>query len=560
MSIDPNIPLSVQSPKFNSPFDVLADMYKLRANQAVQQQQIQSAQALEAERRQKLADDQRKQQQATVLADAYRQSVDPQTGTVNRTTLTQILADKGLGPAIPDLLKGLDDAEEAHTKAQSAKRAFEDAEVGYAKTLGSQILASDFNPAIVNGLFEVAKSHGHDVSLYQQMYEQQPEQFKTFVQKLVQPPPPPTAFTISPGQQHYDASGKLVASVPEKPINTEQKTVLIAGKPTLVNYHPDTGKSTLPSGEDVSDKVSPVPTQAQVSIMQGNQVPAAPDIGPLDPKTANTIDPKTGLTPNAKRQSGIAFALQGVMPSMGTSNRGAMGAARSSIVNEGAALAAAAGTDLATLRAEYKANAAALSRIVPIYRQTAAAAGTADDNLALAIDQSQKVARSGVPLENTFKQWMQSGDKALSSNPELAKLQLYIYTAAREYAKVTTGAAASVQGLTDSASKKVDSLISSAQSPETFQGVIQAMQRDMHNVTGNQIKQIGQTSQTIADFLRVATGMPAPTGGGNEPAPNPGATSTPSTLPPVSERKVGVTEAVINGVKMVWAGTGWRPK
>jgi hypothetical protein len=33
-----------------------------------------------------------------------------------------------------------------------------------------------------------------------------------------------------------------------------------------------------------------------------------------------------------------------------------------------------------------------------------------------------------------------------------------------------------------------------------------------------------------------------------------------ATLPPVNQRVAGKTEAVINGVPMVWAGTGWKPK
>jgi len=63
MPIDPSIPLGVQPPRFNSPFEILGQMQQLRANQAVRQQQVQTAQALEEERRQKVEQAKRHQEE-----------------------------------------------------------------------------------------------------------------------------------------------------------------------------------------------------------------------------------------------------------------------------------------------------------------------------------------------------------------------------------------------------------------------------------------------------------------------------------------------------------------
>ena len=219
-----------------------------------------------------------------------------------------------------------------------------------------------------------------------------------------------------------------------------------------------------------------------------------------DSKTANTIDPKTGLTPNAVYQNGIRYALTGVMPAMGMGSKGSVTNARMAIQNTAGALADAAGADIATLQAEYKANSGALSKIVPMYRMTAAFVDTATHNIDLARTQSAKVPRTGSPIVNRYYQW--ANGQQLTGNPELTKFETYIYTAAREYAKVTQGGAMSAQGLTDSAAKEVQKLVNAAQTPEAFQAATEAMQADMANVVGAQERQINGISSTIGAFLK----------------------------------------------------------
>lgn len=234
--IDPSIPLQAQPPKFNNPFEVLGQYRQLQQQREEAEQRkkliAQQIQANEDAR----AKEQRQQEQGTFIADAYRQAFNPETGQVDRGKLSQALTQAGLGPALPDLLKGLDDAEKANLDVQNAKaKAKQDtdaAEMAYAKYLGSQILAADFNPQIVNGLFAVAESHGHDVRQFQQLYTDQPEQFKTFVSNLVNPPKPTEPFTLNPGQVRFGPDGQPLANVPPE----QQGFTLNAGD---VRYGPD---------------------------------------------------------------------------------------------------------------------------------------------------------------------------------------------------------------------------------------------------------------------------------------------------------------------------------
>jgi hypothetical protein len=103
----------------------------------------------------------------------------------------------------------------------------------------------------------------------------------------------------------------------------------------------------------------------------------------------------------------------------------------------------------------------------------------------------------------------------------LTQFEVYIYTAAREYAKVVSGSAASVAGLTDSAGREASKLLNAAQSPEAFAAAVQAMQNDMANVVKNQQKQLAGVSGTIANFFGAVNGVGPVQGGGQPPPPAP---------------------------------------
>lgn len=125
---------------------------------------------------------------------------------------------------------------------------------------------------------------------------------------------------------------------------------------------------------------------------------------------------------------------------------------------------------------------------------TQAAETTALDNLSLAEQASKNLSRSPSQLLNIYQQMAQ---KNLTSSPGLTSLETYIYTAVREYGKVTSGGAASSQGLTDAQTSAASQLINAAQNPANFQAAIDAMKKDMTN----SISGMTQEQSTISDVL-----------------------------------------------------------
>lgn len=221
--------------------------------------------------------------------------------------------------------------------------------------------------------------------------------------------------------------------------------------------------------------------------------------------SANKPDPKSGgLTPNAVYQGALDFALTGRPPSVGLGSSGSAQAKRNAIANTASALASAVGVDLPTLQAEYRANAGTLNKLLPQATATANASRTATDNLDLAEKQSGEVARSGSKLANRYLQWTQG---ELTPAKGLTQFETYVYTAAREYAKVTSGGSASSQGLTDSAAKEAEKLLSTAQSPEAFSAAVDAMKADMGNVVSEQAQGLSKISDTIGGFFAAVNGV-----------------------------------------------------
>jgi hypothetical protein len=237
-----------------------------------------------------------------------------------------------------------------------------------------------------------------------------------------------------------------------------------------------------------------------------------PMVGPPDAATGNKPDPNLGgLTPTGVYQAGMEYALTGKMPSLGLGAKGAVKAQRAAIINQGGALAQAAGVSIPEVQAAYNGNKAALQNINIFAGRTDIAAQTADKNLQLALEKSGSVPRSQMPAANRFLLWAkgQLGDK------DIPQFQLYVYTAAREYAKVVSGSAASTQGLTDTANQKVDQLVSAAQNPAQFAAVVQGMQNDMQNVQDAQREEVAQRLATVSPvlgrFYAVANGVRMPT-------------------------------------------------
>lgn len=139
--------------------------------------------------------------------------------------------------------------------------------------------------------------------------------------------------------------------------------------------------------------------------------------------------------------------------------------------------------DLSAQSADYQAIEATLRDRTKMASATKIASRTASDNLDLASKSSPRVSRTDSAWVNDIANRFIKG---ATSAEGLTDFETKIYTAAREYAKVTMGASASVAGLTDSAAKEASKLLNSAQSPKAFAAAVTAMKQDMDNVIREQ--------------------------------------------------------------------------
>ena len=478
-------------------------------------------------------------------------------GTINRAGLQKRLSTSGMAALWPKVVTIADTLDESSNKILEQKAKLADT---HRETLGKvalQLQAAGYDPGASHLVFTGLAKDGTLSAAQAQQYLQlqQPEQIKAVVNGWL----PGTAAakeaqaaktsgfreipkegTLIDVNVIEPATGKprVLATGAPATSTFESKQVLLDNKPAVVNFDPKTGKHTLPTGEDVSSRVKPLPpasiqVQNQIAAQSASTVPV--DAARPDPVTGNKIDSQTGMTPNALYQAALDHALKGTMPQLGFGQSPRAMAIRTGIVNKASAIAAAAGVDLPNVRAQYKANAATLNKLLPQAMATANAANTASDNLDLALQASPKVTRTDSAWINKVANNFVRGATAAAP---LTDFEVKIYTAAREYAKVTSGGALSAQGLTDSAAREAEKLLSSSQSPEALQAAVDAMKADMANVVSEQAKGLAKISETIGTFFSVANG-----GGPVQPntptAPTPATTGTTST-------KIGRFDVVVH--------------
>ena len=157
---------------------------------------------------------------------------------------------------------------------------------------------------------------------------------------------------------------------------------------------------------------------------------------------------------------------------------------------------------LTAAQAEFKGMTAANSALLKTALYTKTYTATATDNLSLALTADAQVGATGAKIPNQMLQFL-SGN--FTPNTNLAGLDTYIYTAAREYAKVTTGVTSGA-ALTDTATAKADQLLNAAQSPAVFQTVVTAMQNDMANVNSEQGTSLSAFAPNVSELLGFASG------------------------------------------------------
>jgi hypothetical protein len=289
-----------------------------------------------------------------------------------------------------------------------------------------------------------------------------------------------------------------------------------------------------------------------------------PDVVFTRPTREEGVLPVKGtlLTRNGVFQGAIDMALTGKAPTFTRASgpvAALIPATQAAVRNSNAELLARSGMDAGVIKSAYAANAKTLGTMIPRYNQSVGYADSALASLNFAEAAGEKVKRSPTTALNTLRNWW---NRDIQGNKELSEFEVYVYSAARDYAKVTSGAEASVAELTVSAAAKADQLLNVSQSPERFAGAIAAMRKDMANAVENRRAKIGETSKVIADFLFSIDPPPvtAEDYAGRVLSASPNINSgivAPSTGPKTGSAvtAVGVEDPVVSALKGKPAGT-----
>lgn len=204
-------------------------------------------------------------------------------------------------------------------------------------------------------------------------------------------------------------------------------------------------------------------TQAQTAKLTGTTASAAASLG-LDDASINFY--------------AQSVAAGGQMPTLGMGANAVL--VKAAIMNQAAKIAIDSGMTGNAYVLKQKAlaaNSSALAQQVKQASATKTAEKKASYTLDLALQVAPKVWRSGIPIVNRFEQYYIGKD--LTGDPALTQFENHIYEAALDYAKVISGSAASVAGLTDSARKEAETLISASMNPEQFKAAVEAMKQNM---------------------------------------------------------------------------------
>jgi hypothetical protein len=147
----------------------------------------------------------------------------------------------------------------------------------------------------------------------------------------------------------------------------------------------------------------------------------------------------------------------------------------------------------------FSANKAALVPLTTITNATEASANTATENLDNALSLAPDVTQSDSKFLNKI---FNAAEGNFANVPNLTAFQTAIFTAANEYAKVTSGASASTAGITDSAIKEAQTLLNAAQTPDQFKAAV----AQMKTVMGNQVKSLKDQVTLLSNQQDTLTG------------------------------------------------------
>lgn len=196
------------------------------------------------------------------------------------------------------------------------------------------------------------------------------------------------------------------------------------------------------------------------------------------------------LTPEAIDAWGTYAAQTGSMPAMGFG----MQQVRAQILNNAADKLRTQGGSLAANKMVYDGSKQSFVTMKKLQSGMQTWAGNVQQNIQAALNVSANLRRTNSTALNKMVQGWQ---RNATTVPGLTQFELYIYTIARDYAKVSTGATSGAM-LTDSATKAATSLINAAQSPQNFEAATEAINNDL----GFQLNSVQGTLDKLRNNLQ----------------------------------------------------------
>jgi len=291
-------------------------------------------------------------------------------------------------------------------------------------------------------------------------------------------------YTLGPGAVRMGPDGKPIASAPFKPEAPHTRNIQRGDQKVAQEFDPTTRTWTdVPgaSGPAFARQVAPIVQTGDHAAFtnvqpdgQGGFIGLSKRTGQMEkiPQQAG-VAPSAALTGDALDNAASRYALDGTLPSnLGRGNQGAMNTVK--ILSRAAEIAKERGDSPEASRIRQlanKASSAALTDLSKREAQVGAFERTFVRNTQLVDTLSDRLDRTGVPLAN---KWIQAGKRAVTGDPDLSALDAAIKGAVNEYTKIVSGSMGNT-AMAEGEIKKIESLLSAAQTPEQVKAVIQTM-------------------------------------------------------------------------------------
>jgi hypothetical protein len=496
MPTDPRIALGVQSPQLDDPVQKIMTLRALAQRQAGEQQQQQmQGQQIELNKL-KLAGEQREAAGIAAMSAALKgsQEDDPETGLprVNYARAAATLVDQGFADLGQHLL-------EVDQKTQTSKMAYHTS------------LAA-FQAAGKERLGELA----HEAS--QLVQSGQPTNVvKTGIIARV-------AIAAGDGLITEEDAHRFIAqsaaATPDQlvsmfdqfvtPSIREREGKLKAQAATTAKTEADTAKTlaetagTLP--ETAAQKSTRLLGEARLRLAQQKEGREA--------TTAKENDVALELTPEGKTLVAKQFAMTGLLPSLGSGAAGAK--LRTEVINEAAKVYS--GLDLASQRAAFDANKAALTGLERQRAAMGAFEETATKNLAVFLEQAKNIVDTGSPYLNRP---LRSLDEKLLGSPQMTAFSTARRTVIPEFAKILANPGLSGQ-LTDTARKEIEDVVSGDATLQQTLAAANVLMRDVKNRTTAYDEAIAAVKGRIATPPGQPAAATGPQEGDTKPITDPG--------------------------------------